>query len=202
MMPSGPTRLMNTCSPRTPPMSASVRFGPADHEVWTGRRPRDAARFVTSRFPFERQLFTIGPHAHREAVMALAAGVRFGPYEIVSLIGAGGMGEVYRARDTKLGRDVALKVLPDSLARDPGRLARFEREAHLLATVNHPHIAQIHGLEDSTGTPALVMELVEGPTLADRIAQGPIPIENALPIAKRSRKDSKRRTSGASFTAI
>ncbi|HJZ77905.1 MAG TPA: serine/threonine-protein kinase [Vicinamibacterales bacterium] len=116
--------------------------------------------------------------------MALAAGVRSGPYEIVSLIGAGGMGEAYRARDTKLGRDVALKVLPDSLARDPGRLARFEREAHLLATVNHPHIAQIHGLEDSTGTPALVMELVEGPTLADRITQGPIPIENALPIAK------------------
>jgi serine/threonine protein kinase len=94
------------------------------------------------------------------------------------------MGEVYRARDTKLGRDVALKVLPDSLVHDPERLARFEREAHLLATLNHPHIAHIHGFEDSTGVPALVMELVEGPTLADRIGEGPIPIEDALPIAK------------------
>jgi serine/threonine-protein kinase len=94
------------------------------------------------------------------------------------------MGEVYRARDTKLGRDVALKVLPDSLAHDPERLARFEREAHLLAALNHPSIAHIHGFEDSTGTPALVMELVEGPTLADRIAQGPIPLDEALPIAK------------------
>src|SRR5262249_4040314 len=94
------------------------------------------------------------------------------------------MGEVYRARDTKLGRDVALKVLPDLLAHDPERLARFEREAHLLAALNHPHIAQIHGFEDSTGVPALVMELVDGPTLADRIAQGAIPLDEALPIAK------------------
>jgi len=94
------------------------------------------------------------------------------------------MGEVYRARDTKLGRDVALKVLPDPLAHDSERLARFEREAHLLAAMNHPHIAQIHGLEDSTGVPALVMELVDGPTLADRIAHGLIPLDEALPIAK------------------
>jgi serine/threonine-protein kinase len=94
------------------------------------------------------------------------------------------MGEVYRARDTKLGRDVALKVLPDSLAHDPDRLARFEREAHLLAALNHPNIAHIHGFEDSTGVPALVMELVDGPTLADRVAGGPIPLDEALPIAK------------------
>ena len=93
------------------------------------------------------------------------------------------MGEVYRARDTKLNRDVAIKVLPDSLAGDPERLARFEREAKTLAALNHPHIAQIYGFEDSTGTPALVMELVEGPTLAARIAKGKLPIEEALPIA-------------------
>jgi serine/threonine-protein kinase len=116
--------------------------------------------------------------------MALSAGARLGSYEVVALVGAGGMGEVYRARDTKLGRDVALKVLPDSLAHDPERLARFEREAHLLAALNHPHIAQIYGVEDSTGVPALVMELVEGPTLADRISRGPIPLDEALPVAK------------------
>src|SRR5215813_7862858 len=116
--------------------------------------------------------------------MSIRPGDRLGPYEIISPLGAGVMGEVYRAHDTKLGRDVALKVLPDSLASDPERLARFEREAHLLATLNHPHIAHIYGVEDSTGVPALVMELVEGPTLADRIARGPIPIDEALPIAK------------------
>ena len=104
---------------------------------------------------------------------ALSSGDRLGVYEIGSPLGAGGMGEVCRARDTKLGRDVALKVLPDSLAHDPERLVRFEREAHLLAALNHPSIAHIHGLEDSTGTVALVMELVDGPTLAERIAQAP-----------------------------
>ena len=111
--------------------------------------------------------------------MTIVVGTRLGPYEVLTAIGSGGMGQVYRAHDTKLGRDVALKVLPDSLARDPDRLARFEREAHLLAALNHPHIAHIHGFEDSTGTPALVMELVEGPTLADRIAKGPIPLDEA-----------------------
>src|SRR5262245_46852928 len=111
-------------------------------------------------------------------------GSRVGGYEILSLLGTGGMGEVYRARDTKLGRDVALKVVPESLDCDPERLARFEREAHLLAALNHPHIAHVYGFEESTGRPALVMELVEGPTLADRIAQGPIPLDEALPIAK------------------
>jgi serine/threonine protein kinase len=116
--------------------------------------------------------------------VALVPGTRLGAYEVLTLIGSGGMGEVYRARDTKLGRDVAIKVLPESLANDPERLARFSREAQVLAALNHPNIAHIHGLEDSTGVSALVMELVQGPTLADRIARGPISIDEALPIAK------------------
>jgi Tol biopolymer transport system component len=111
--------------------------------------------------------------------MPLSAGERLGPYEILAQIGAGGMGEVYRARDTKLDRDVAIKVLPAAVARDPERLARFEREAKVLAALNHPNIAAIYGLEDR----AIVMELVEGPTLADRIASGPIPLEESLKIA-------------------
>src|SRR2546426_2521001 len=116
--------------------------------------------------------------------MGITTGTRLGPYEILSPLGAGGMGEVYRARDTKLNRDVAIKVLLPEVANDPDRLARFSREAQLLASLNHPHIAQIHGLEDAGGLHALVMELVEGPTLADRIAQGAIPIDDALPMAK------------------
>ncbi len=116
--------------------------------------------------------------------MSLAAGTRLGPYEIGPPIGAGGMGEVYRARDTKLERDVAIKVLPEAFANDGDRLARFEREAKLLASLNHPNIASIYGLEDSGGVKALVLELVEGPTLVERIAKGPIPIEEALPIAR------------------
>src|SRR6516164_9324631 len=120
------------------------------------------------------------PTAH----VALAPGTRLGAYDIVALIGSGGMGEVYRARDSRLNRDVAIKVLPADVAADHDRLARFEREAHVLASLNHPNIAQIHGVDDSSGTPALVMELVEGPTLADRIAKGPIPLDEALPIAK------------------
>ena len=114
----------------------------------------------------------------------MTPGTRLGPYEISVQIGAGGMGEVYRARDTKLDRDVAIKILPDHLAADPERIARFEREAKTLAALNHPHIAAIYGFEEANGLHALVMELVEGPTLADRIAQGPIPIDEALPIAK------------------
>jgi Tol biopolymer transport system component len=111
-------------------------------------------------------------------------GTKLGPYEILSAIGAGGMGEVYRARDPKLGRDVAIKVLPEAFARDAERMARFQREAKVLASLNHPNIATIYGLEDSGSTRALVMELVEGPTLADRIKAGPIPIDEALPIAR------------------
>jgi eukaryotic-like serine/threonine-protein kinase len=116
--------------------------------------------------------------------MSLAAGSRLGCYEIGSPLGAGGMGEVYRARDTRLKRDAALKILPESFATDPDRLARFQREAQVLASLNHPNIAHVYGLEQSDGIQALVMELVEGPTLADRIAQGPIPVDEALPIAK------------------
>src|ERR1700722_801126 len=116
--------------------------------------------------------------------MALSVGRKLGPYEIVGAIGAGGMGEVYRARDSKLGRDVALKVLLEAFARDAERLARFQREAKVLASLNHPNIAAIYGLEDSGSTHALVMELVEGPTLADRIQQGGIAMHEALPLAK------------------
>jgi len=108
---------------------------------------------------------------------------RIGPYEILSALGAGGMGEVYRATDTNLKRQVAIKVLPPSVGTDPDRLARFQREAEVLAALNHPKIAHIHGLEKSDGTLALVMELVEGPTLADLAARGPIPLAEALPIA-------------------
>ena len=103
--------------------------------------------------------------------MSLIAGTRLGPYEILSAIGAGGMGEVYRATDTNLKRQVAIKVLPQAVAADPERLARFQREAEVLAALNHPNIAHIHGLEKSDGTIALVMELVEGPTLAEVLEQ-------------------------------
>ncbi len=111
-------------------------------------------------------------------------GQRIGPYHVASKIGAGGMGEVYKARDTRLNRQVAIKVLLPAVANDPDRLARFSREAQVLASLNHPHIAQIHGLEDADGVRALVMELVEGPTLADRIARGALPIDEALSIAR------------------
>ena len=116
--------------------------------------------------------------------MSLSPGARVGSYEVVSLLGVGGMGEVYRARDTRLQRDVALKILPEIFAGDPERLARFEREAQMLASLNHPHIAAIHGWEESGGTRALILELVEGETLADQIARGALPLDEALPIAK------------------
>jgi serine/threonine protein kinase/Tol biopolymer transport system component len=116
--------------------------------------------------------------------VALASGTRFGPYEVVEQIGSGGMGEVWRARDTNLKRDVAVKVLPESFAADADRLARFQREAEVLASLNHPNIATIHGLEQANGQTVIVMELVEGPTLADRIAEGPISPDEALGIAR------------------
>jgi serine/threonine protein kinase len=116
--------------------------------------------------------------------MPLSPGVRLGPYEILDAIGAGGMGEVYRARDAKLGRDVALKVLPEEFTQFAARVARLRREAQVLASLNHPHIASIYGFEDSGTVHALVMELVEGPTLAERIKQGAIPLDEALPLAK------------------
>ena len=112
------------------------------------------------------------------------------------------MGEVYRARDTKLNRDVAIKVLPDLFANDPERLARFKREAQVLAALNHPNIAHIHGFEDSDGIHALVMELVEGPTLAERIAQGPIPLRKRSRLRSRSPRRLKRRTIRGSSIAI
>ena len=115
--------------------------------------------------------------------MPLNPGTTLGPYHVTAKIGEGGMGEVYRARDTKLDRDVALKVLPHAFTDDPDRLARFEREAKVLASLNHPNIGGIHGLEESEGIKALVLEYIEGPTLAERIKQGPIPVDEALPIA-------------------
>ena len=116
--------------------------------------------------------------------MPLTPGTRIGAYDVTGPLGAGGMGEVYRARDTRLDRDVALKVLPEAFTADPDRLARFEREARVLASLNHPNIAQIHGFEETGGTRALVLELVEGPTLADRLEQGPIPLDEVLSIAR------------------
>ena len=109
---------------------------------------------------------------------------RIGCYDVTTLLGEGGMGQVWQATDTQLNRQVALKILPDAFAADPDRLARFKREAQILASLNHPNIAAIYGIEESDDTRALVLELVEGPTLADRIKQGPIPLEEALPIAK------------------
>ena len=116
--------------------------------------------------------------------MALEVGTRLGHYHVTALIGEGGMGQVYQATDTKLNRQVALKILPEAFASDPDRLARFQREAQVLASLNHPGIAAIYGIEESDDTRALVLELVEGPTLAERIKQGPIPVDEALPIAK------------------
>jgi serine/threonine protein kinase/Tol biopolymer transport system component len=116
--------------------------------------------------------------------MSIAAGARLGPYEIVAPLGAGGMGEVYRARDTRLNREVAVKILPEAFAADKDRLARFRREAQVLAALNHPQIAAIYGLEESSGVEALVLELVPGETLAERLAQGPLPLEETLEIAR------------------
>jgi serine/threonine protein kinase len=157
--------------------------------------------------------------------MALQQGMRLGAYEILSPLGAGGMGEVYRGRDTKLHRDVALKILPETMASDAQRMARFEREAQVLASLNHPNIAAIYGLEESNGVRALVMELVEGQTLAERIAvaavspppggfpkrkaagedtgattgerRSPMTRDDASPIAKRLPKPSNTPTSAA-----
>ncbi len=116
--------------------------------------------------------------------MPVSSGSKLGPYEILAPLGAGGMGEVYRARDSKLNREVALKVLPDAFARDPERLARFEREAQLLASLNHPNIAAIHGLEEANGIRYLVLELAPGKTLAERLAAGPFEVEEALSICR------------------
>ena len=133
--------------------------------------------------------------------MTLAPGARLGPYEIVAPLGAGGMGEVYRAVDTRLKRQVAVKVLPASVASDPERLLRFQREAEVLASLNHPHIAAIHGLEEGDGVRAIVMELVEGEDLAARIARGPVPLDDALGSPARSPALSRPPTSKGSCIA-
>ena len=114
--------------------------------------------------------------------MPLPSGTRRGPYEILAPLGAGGMGEVYRARDTRLQRDVAIKALPAEFAADAERLARFQREARLLASLNHPNIAAIYGLEEADGARYLVLEIVEGESLAQRLAAGPLPVEEALAV--------------------
>src|SRR5437773_3858743 len=116
--------------------------------------------------------------------MTLSIGTRLGAYEIQSALGAGGMGEVYRARDTRLGRDVALKILPESFVHDPDRVARFRREAQVLASLNHPHIAAIYGLEEANGSQFLILELIEGGTLADRLKSSPLPVDEALGVAR------------------
>src|SRR5215831_9612374 len=116
--------------------------------------------------------------------MALTIGSQLGSHEITGLLGKGGMGEVYRGRDLKLKREVAIKILPDEFSRDPARVNRFQREAEVLASLNHPNIAAIYDLEEANDTRFLVLELVEGETLAERIQRGPIPVEEALDIAR------------------
>src|SRR5215475_13297470 len=119
-----------------------------------------------------------------ETPMSVDVGTRLGSLEIISLLGQGGMGEVYRATDLKLKREVAIKILPEEFSRDGDRVSRFQREAEVLASLNHPNIAAIHDLDEDSGTRYLVLEVVEGDTLADRIARGPIPVEEALAVAK------------------
>src|SRR5215467_8640168 len=116
--------------------------------------------------------------------MALTIGTQLGSHEITALLGKGGMGEVYRARDLKLKREVAIKILPEEFARDADRVNRFQREAEVLASLNHPNIASIYDVQEANGSRFLILELIEGETLADRIARGPIPVADALKIAK------------------
>ena len=155
----------------------------------------DRERFVVERCPdleLRREVLELlaspAPLSDIIAAGRLQPGEWLGPYVIERLLGRGGMGEVYRATDTNLKRHVAIKVLPAAVSADADRLARFQREAEVLAALNHPNIAHIHGLEKSDGIFALVMELVEGPTLADRVAKGAIPLDEALPIAEQIAK--------------
>ena len=142
----------------------------------------------------EAPIGEVAAHVLADEHGASLVGRQIGSHKILSLLGAGGMGEVYRARDTKLGRDVAIKVVADAFLSDPERLARFEREARVLATLNHPHIGAIYGLEEADGVRGLVLELVEGATLAERLASGPLPIQEAL---TRRAPDRGRARSGA-----
>jgi serine/threonine-protein kinase len=171
---------------------AAARATYLDHACADDRALRDEVDAMLAAH-HEIGRFGDGPVSRSiDDVRRLESGAMVGPYRIDRLIGAGGMGEVYRARDTKLGRDVAIKVLPDAFTSDPERLRRFEREARVLAALNHPHIATIHGLEEADPSPgsrqaavrALVLELVEGETLADRVARGPVPLADALGIAR------------------
>ena len=160
--------------------------------------PRSCAKPVAEDEALRRDVESLVAHASSGAGLlstpALAGGMpsdwsllvgrRIGPYTIQAPLGVGGMGEVYRARDGTLGRDVAIKILPRAFSTDPDRRARFDREARLLAALNHPHIGAIYGVEDSEGIRALVLELVDGDTLAERIARGPLPINEALTIAR------------------
>ena len=155
----------------------------------------DRERFVVERCPdleLRREVLELlaspAPLSDIIAAGRLQPGEWLGPSVIERLLGRGGMGEVYRATDTNLKRHVAIKVLPAAVSADADRLARFQREAEVLAALNHPNIAHIHGLEKSDGIFALVMELVEGPTLADRVAKGAIPLDEALPIAEQIAK--------------
>jgi len=134
--------------------------------------------------------------------MALVPGTRLGAYEVLALLGSGGMGEVYRARDTRLNREVALKVLPEAFSLDPDRLARFKREAQVLASLNHPRIGAIYGLEESNGVQALILELVEAQRSRIESRTVRFPLTKRFPSRGRSPKRWKRRTSTASFTAI
>src|SRR6185436_5736215 len=145
---------------------------------------RDVRRLAPPHDQGQRPCGAVPVQRHRELDAAAMIGTTLGSYRVVAKLGEGGMGEVYRARDMKLGREVAIKILPSRWLADPDRTARFEREARLLASLNHPHIAAIYGVEDSGATHALVLELVDGPTLADRIAAGPVPEREALAIAR------------------
>jgi serine/threonine protein kinase len=158
----------------TPGQSARVFLRASQFDRKTRRRHAGTIRLARPFRPYNRVTF----------LAALNPGTCLGVYEVVASIGEGGMGQVFRARDTKLDRDVAIKILPEAFAHDADRLARFQREAKTLASLNHPNIAAIRGLEESGGVTALVMELVEGDDLSQRIAQGPIPLDEALPIAK------------------
>src|SRR5262249_19655761 len=134
--------------------------------------------------------------------MGLTIGTQLGSHEITALLGKGGMGEVYRARDLKLKREVAIKILPNEFSSDADRVSRFQREAEVLASLNHPNIAGIHELAETNGSRYLVLELVEGETLADRISRGPIPVKEALNIAAQICEALKPRTRVESFIAI
>lgn len=167
-------------------LEVALKRKPADRKVYLDQACSEPSvrREVESLIAAHEQAHTDFLASPADQQKEPAVGDRLGPYEIVATIGAGGMGEVYLARDAKLGRDVAIKVLPAAFARDAERMARFQREAKVLASLNHPNIATIYGLEDSGATYALVMELVEGATLADRIRVGPTPVDEALRIAK------------------